>query len=269
MLPFKKILFPIDYSEHSRGAARYAEAFAGRFDAEIVIFHSVDFPHYNDTPSDMSPARKREQLESFMAKEFEYFRVERVIDQRSDRGDPALGILRVAAERHCDLIMMPTHGRGGFRRFLLGSITAKVLHDADCPVWTGAHLENAPPLGKIEFRKFLCAISAEPYAAKLLAAASEFSAEYQAELVVVHAVQTLESASHFRSKIEDAVRTAGVNATIIVERGDVAKVIACEVEKQHADMLIIGRSPTPGFLGRLRNHAYPIIRQSPCPVLSV
>jgi len=40
--------------------------------------------------------------------------------------------------------MMPTHGLGGFRRFLLGSVTAKVLHDADCPVWTGVHLERAP-----------------------------------------------------------------------------------------------------------------------------
>ena len=40
------------------------------------------------------------------------------------------------------VILMPTHGYGPFRRFILGSNTAKVLHDADCPVWTGVHLET-------------------------------------------------------------------------------------------------------------------------------
>lgn len=121
MLPFKKILFPIDYSDHSRGAACYVEAFAGRFDAEVVMLHSIDLSHYNDALADASPERQREQLEAFLAKEFEYFRVQRVMV----RGDPASGILKVASQKHCDLIMMPTHGIGGFRRFLLGSVTAK------------------------------------------------------------------------------------------------------------------------------------------------
>ena len=42
---------------------------------------------------------------------------------------------------------MPTHGYGPFRRFILGSNTAKVLHDADCPVWTGVHVEEIPAFG--------------------------------------------------------------------------------------------------------------------------
>src|SRR5580692_11148287 len=217
MLPFKKILFPVDYSEHSAGAARYVEAFAGRFDAEVVMLHSVDFPHYNDSLADISPARKREQLDAFLEKEFEYFRVDRVIQ----RGDPARSILKVATEKHCDLIMMPTHGLGGFRRFLLGSVTAKVLHDADCPVWTGAHLESAPPLDKIEFRVFVCAVSSETYAQKVLAAAIEFANEYRAKLAVVHATGPIESTAHSRKEIEKAVATSGADAEIVIERGEV------------------------------------------------
>ena len=158
MLPFKKILFPVDFSQHSMGAAHYAEAFAGRFDADLTVLHVVTIPKYNDLrPS--SPAEERAHLEEFLAKELEYFRVHRVLAH----GDPATEVLKVAKAQHSDLIMMPTLGSGGFRRFLLGSVTAKVLHDADCPVWTGVHLEQAPPLEKIVFRNFLCAVNLDPH----------------------------------------------------------------------------------------------------------
>lgn len=265
MLPFKKILFPVDYSQHSAGAARYVEAFAGRFDAEVILFHSAGYPDYNDTLVDLSPAHRRERLDAFLAKEFKYCRVERVVE----RGDPARTILKIAAERHCDLIMMPTHGLGGFRRFLLGSVTAKILHDADCPVWTGVHLEQAPPLERIEFHTFACAVSAEPYASKVLAAAAEFATEYRGKLIVIHVASSFETGAEARAQIEQAVKAAGVEAELVIERGDVANMIAAETKNHGADLLIVGRGPSPGVFGRLRAHAYPIIRQSPCPVISV
>ena len=60
------------------------------------------------------------------------------------RGDPAQEIVKTARDRNAGLIVMSTHGHGPFYRFLLGSVTAKVLHESHCPVWTGAHLEEAP-----------------------------------------------------------------------------------------------------------------------------
>jgi len=265
MLPFKKILFPIDYSDHSFGAARYVEAFAGRFDAEVVMLHSIDFPHYNDALAEISPERQRARLETFLAKEFEYFRVERI----TVRGDAARSILKVASENRCDLIMMPTHGLGGFRRFLLGSVTAKILHDADCPVWTGVHLEKAPPLEKIEFRNFVCAVNSESYANKVLEAAAELANEYRAKLTVVHAIAPGEAAAAARHEIEHAVRPVTPESEIVVEAGEVPVVVAAEAARRNSDLLIIGRGPAPGVFGRLREHSYPIIRQSPCPVISI
>src|SRR5258706_3050824 len=159
MLPFKRILFPVDFSAQSIGAARYVEAFTGRFDADLTLLHIIDLPHYNDLRPE-SPAQKRAHLQSFLASELEYFRVERITAE----GDPAGNILQVAREKKSDLIMMPTHGHGPFRRFLIGSVTAKILHDADCPVWTGVHLEAAPPLEKIELHHLLCAVNLEPHA---------------------------------------------------------------------------------------------------------
>ena len=57
-------------------------------------------------------------------------------------GEPAREIIRYAHENEVSLIMMPSHGFGPFRRFMIGSTTAKVLHDAHIPVWTDAHVEG-------------------------------------------------------------------------------------------------------------------------------
>src|ERR1035438_1854787 len=67
-------------------------------------------------------------------------------------GDPAGQIVDYARDHDIGLIVMATHGYGPFRRFLLGSVTAKVLHDAGCPVWTGPHLEEAPSYETIGIR---------------------------------------------------------------------------------------------------------------------
>src|SRR6266852_5900207 len=120
MLPFKNILFPVDYSEQACGAARYVEAFAGRFESKLTILHVVEPPKYNDLHPE-SRTQRQARLDSFLAKELEYFRVERVLVD----GDPASKILEIAHAGQFDLIMLPTHGLGAFRRFLIGSIAAK------------------------------------------------------------------------------------------------------------------------------------------------
>jgi len=58
-------------------------------------------------------------------------------------GDPAQQIVEYARTTDVDLIMMPTHGYGRFRAALLGSVTAKVIHDSLCALWTSAHIQ--PP----------------------------------------------------------------------------------------------------------------------------
>jgi nucleotide-binding universal stress UspA family protein len=133
MLPFKNILFPVDFSEHS-WAARYLEAFAGRFESKLTLLHVIEPPKYNDLRPE-SRAQRQARIGSFLAKELEYFRIERVLVD----GDPASSISSCFQRT----------AWGAFRRFLIGSITAKVLHDAERPVWTGEHLEQVPPLEKI------------------------------------------------------------------------------------------------------------------------
>ena len=61
------------------------------------------------------------------------------------QGDAATEIVQFAMRENVDLIAMPTRGCGVFRKMLLGSVTAKVLHDASCPVWTSSHTEHVTP----------------------------------------------------------------------------------------------------------------------------
>jgi len=260
VLPFKKILFPVDFSQQSIGAAHYVEALTGRFDAQLTVLHVIEPPSYNDTLMDRSGQRKQ-RMDAFLAKELAYFKVERLVVE----GDPASNILKIATAKQSDVIMMPTHGHGAFRRFLLGSVTAKVLHDADCPVWTGVHLEQAPPLDKLEFRNFVCAVNLDAHGRKVFESALEFADEYRANLTVVHAAGSV-GVAEARRRLEEMVEA---KASIVVEPGEVAQIVANTASRIPADMLVIGRSPSPGVFGRLRTHAYPIIRQSPCPVISV
>src|SRR5260370_1438222 len=88
-----------------------------------------------------------------------------------------------------------------FSEHCVGAATAKVLHDADCPVWTGVHLEQAPSLEKIEFRKLLCAVAIGPHMDTVLRCAVELANEYRASLSVLHVIQNSESLESARSRM--------------------------------------------------------------------
>jgi nucleotide-binding universal stress UspA family protein len=93
-----------------------------------------------------------------------------------------------AHNEHFDLIVMPTHGYGAFRRFILGSNTAKVLHDADSPVWTGVRLADAPAAPSISIHNILFAVDLGPQSAKPLAWAATMSREFGAKLTLMHSM---------------------------------------------------------------------------------
>jgi nucleotide-binding universal stress UspA family protein len=183
-----------------------------------------------------------------------------------------------------DLVMMPTQGLGFFRSFLLGSVTAKVLHDVECPVWTGIHEEDAPPLEKITWSRVLCAIDLGDRSPDVLAWAAFLAREHQAELRIVHATPALEAAAigrylddefivslaaEAKSRIAALQAAVGTNATIQIARGNPRPAVTSAAKEFSADLLVIGRHNSAGIAGRLRHNAYAIIRSSPCPVISI
>jgi nucleotide-binding universal stress UspA family protein len=290
LFTLSKILVPVDFSERCLGAARYAEALASHFQSEVTLVHVLEPLRYDFGPLEFSGAvvsdvmasrntHARGQLDVFMAEELEKVRVRRMLLEV----DPAQRVVEFAHDERVGLIAMPTHGYGPFRRFILGSVTAKVLHDADCPVLTGVHMEAAPAFESIAFRTVVCAVDLGPQSRKTLAWAAHVAADFGARLVLAHAIPCIEArpGEYFdqglAGEIAEGTRAElkklgeGVNAPveILVEGGDPPRVICQAAGASQADLLVIGRGSAAGIFGRLRTNAYAIIRQSPCPVVSV
>ena len=266
MLQLRRILFPVDFSERCRGAAAYVEALVGRFQAELILLHVMEAT-YNSTLEDLRETR-REEFDKFFGKGLKHLRVKKLVDH----GEAAQKIIECASTHDVDLIMIPTQGMGIYRRLILGSTSAKVLHDADCPVWTGVHLENAPPLEAVTCERVVCAVDLKPSSIRVLDWAARLAEEYQAELILVHVIAAGEAENaqeEALKSLKELQQAARARAVVRVKTGEPAKV-ATELSKEvKADLLVIGRKAEAGVLGRLEMTAYSIIRQSPCPVVSV
>ncbi len=283
MFSLARIVLPVDFSARCIGAARYVEALAERFGSEVILLHVVPPPHYEFSSMEVGgtvlnelfaarSAQLQKQLDGFLTSELPELQARRVLLD----GDPARRIVDFAHSERAGLIVMPTHGYGPFRRFVLGSVTAKVLHDSDCPVWTGVHLEEAPAVNQIRFRTIVTAVDLGGHSRATLNWAASLAEACQARLVLVHATPEIETpewrlqlAGQAKEELAKLINKAGVEAEIFVESGDAPEMVCTAAEEYKADLLVIGRGSAVGILGRLRTNAYSIIRQSPCPVVSV
>jgi nucleotide-binding universal stress UspA family protein len=150
-------------------------------------------------------------------------------------------------------------------------------------VLTGVHLEEGPVLEPSPLHKVLCAVDLGPQSEKVVRWADQMAQEFQGELVVVHAMSLGETHSEemfdpewrvaleerVREKLNDLLTGLSTKATIVAESGNPAEVVNSAAQRFQSDLAVIGRSEAAGMFGRLRTNAYSIIRQSPCPVVSV
>jgi nucleotide-binding universal stress UspA family protein len=288
MLPLAKILLPVDFSARSVGAVHCAQRLAERFSSEIILLHVLAPIEYRLGDTEMGGVMLgdlyRAQIEGLTAELDEFQRAELAggtVRRLVLEGDPAGRIVEFAHEEKVNLIMMPTHGHGPFRRFLLGSITAKVLHDAACPVWTGVHIAEAAT-HPVELHRVLCAVDLGPQSERALKWADWLSREFEARLTLVHVTPACaQTPNHtddaWRAKLRATAEQTiaalqarvGSQAEVRLEAGDSAKAICAAAAQLRAGALVIARGSAAGGFGRLRSNAYAILRQSPCPVVSV
>ena len=299
MLSLPKILAVIDFSERSPGAARYAGRLASQFHSELTLLHVLDSSVYELSAREFTdPAirglcdgwrcRTEARLADFLAEEFLNLDVRRIVLS----GDPADVFVHFARFEHTSLIVLPTCAYEPFRRFVLGSVASKVLHDADCTVLTGVHALDAFPNQLLSFRKILCAVDFCPQSVKALAWASHLAEDFQAQLAVAHitpstgdgvgeyfsperrqnwATETRheEFATQARQKIEQMQKSVGASAAVFIESGmDVPQAVCSAASQFDADLVVVGRGSSAG-VDRLRTKVSSIVRQSPCPVMSV
>jgi nucleotide-binding universal stress UspA family protein len=289
MIRFTRILFPADLSSQSREAAPFVAAMVSRFQSELFILHVLEplLSYYPLSAAAMptavmqaEEARKTRQSEfaSFISNLFRGVSVQPCVLE----GDAADRIATCAQDNKVDLIMMPTHGYGRLRRLLLGSVTAKVLHDAACPVWTGVHTDEMWSQTGARWNRFLCAVSDDPRDTPLLKWAAQFASEQHAELQVIHAVHAtppnpggepywlpdflMGLANENLAKLQAG---AGTKFDIKLGLGPVDHVVRQAALEHRADLILIGRGAIQTGMGRLRSSVYSVIREAPCPVISL
>jgi nucleotide-binding universal stress UspA family protein len=288
MTSFPRILFPVDFSERSVAAVPSVLAMAKRFDSELTVMHVVDLPAAAGIAPPEAAAwatligseSLRENgkiaLERFVAREFPGLPVKAELAE----GDPASAIVDCARDGGADLIMMPTSGLGPFRRLLLGSVTAKVLHDSALPVWTGVHSEEIAAHPPDRWQRILCAIEDSSRDLPVLQWAARFASEQKLDLRLVHAVIGLHESDNdpsfrefifkvARERIDQLQTQAGTKFEVCLQAGGAGPAVHRAALGYSPDIVVIGRGVIQKKLGRLRSGAYEIIREAPCPVISV
>jgi len=288
MTAIQNILFPVDFSPSCVAMAPFVKRAASIFGARVTLVHVFDLYRHDAVQLYVRPLSEvaeeqqnlaRGKLDSFLKVEFPLTECPRILLS----GDAATEITQLARKNGFDLIIMPTHA-GIFRRALLGSTTAKVLNHADCPVLTTQHAETISPR-QLAHREWVCAIGLDSDSQRVLRYAIQAAESVHANLTLVHVIATnppelrvgldleerllsakKEAASR---RIEELQAAAGSRALVNIASGSIKHVLTEQARRLRADVLMIGRSPQSGALGRLRDLSYAIAREAPCPVLSV
>jgi nucleotide-binding universal stress UspA family protein len=169
-----RVLFPFDYSQRCRRVAALVKSFIERSGGHLIVINvvadpSAEYPAglaYLVSPKECDEivASGMHQLKLYTDKTFPGFEVEAVCRM----GDAAKEIVSTAKVANVDLIMIPTQGTSAFRRFLVGSVTAKVLDEVTCPVWTDAHLDEEPAPITFSAGKVLCAVSTNEESVRII-----------------------------------------------------------------------------------------------------
>ena len=287
------VLAPVDFSRRSAAAAPLALVVAERFQARLTFAFVIPGPPYRGTDEESFYGPRGElvsgrELDRFYSTRLDEFVQEATGGADADRvllkGDITRQLEEYAREADVDLVVIPTHGYGPFRKMLIGSVAARILHDLTCPVLTSTHAVElpAPPSG---FKRIACALDLGPHSEMVLRWARDFCAAWEAKLTVINVAPSVEfeiDQEHAggdswhdivvgaaRERIGRLLEQVGCDARVRVEAGHLVGTVVGAAADERADVLIIGRGRSSPQIARLPTLAYGIIRASKCPVISI
>lgn len=293
---FTRVLCPTDFSECSAAAVTYAGALAAAFGAQLRLVH-VNTPFPIVAPLPALPVDDQvwatQDAASRQALEAEVRRIRWpgvTIETEVRQGTPVAEILAAAADWRADVLVVGTHGRGGFERLVLGSVAEKVLRKASCTVVAvPPHAAVATGGDSVTLTHVLCAHDGSAASAAGVAMAVALSDRTGARLTFVAVVEALPEGTEFTGPAYDAYRAArdaharaaldtAVPAHVrarghIRERlvyGHPAAQILAVAAQEHPDLIVMGVQGRGALdlamFGSTTNH---VVRHAPCPVLTV
>jgi nucleotide-binding universal stress UspA family protein len=290
----KLLIVPVDFSERTMATAEHALAMAKSFGSKLIFVHVVprvpfEYAAFEGGAYTGAFWPKEEEIEASAQRMMDSF-VEKLAPQAQVEklilmGDPAAKIEELTNDRRADLVLISTHGYGTFRRFVLGSVTAKLLHDLDCPVFTGTHIPEVPAYDPRPYQRIACAVDLGEQSESVLRWAWDLAQACKADFSVIHAAPSLELGATYgdwfpvdardilvkgaTERLTKLMAKVGCQGDVQIDSAPPVTYVSRMTAESRADVLVIGRSPKEGLLGRLRTHAYAIIREAGCPVISV
>jgi nucleotide-binding universal stress UspA family protein len=303
MISLQKILCPVDFSESSDKALDYALSLAKQHGGQVSVMHVLPtaladpdvYPYLEDPVPVSVESRERafHQLGRFVHRALARGVGAEVI---LEDGDVVEEVLKRSERLASDLIVMGTHGRRGFRRLLLGSVTERLLRRSPKPVLSVTPGSSAPPEQGAPFRRILCPIDFSPSSLAglelALSLVPEAPEEAGAEVTVLHGVEfyfdpgfgeavafdlsTVRERHRLqaREKLEEVIPRSSRRHTRlevrVLESGGPYKEILRFAEENRSDLIVMGvagRSATDIlFFGSTANH---VVRAATIPVLTV
>ena len=213
MVEFKNVLCAIDLSDASGRTLTYAAAVARGYTARLTVLHvaptfdaiQVRAGALGDAIDIVQPM-PREQVLDELRKTLAASKIAAdAATLAAVAGEPVATIVDQALSIPADLLVMGTHGRSGFDRLLLGSVTEKVLHKAPCPILTVP--PHAPKKAENDgtFSRILCPMDFSPSALQAFGFAVDLARQSGGSVIALHAIEWLadDVSGHARFNVED------------------------------------------------------------------
>jgi nucleotide-binding universal stress UspA family protein len=297
----ESILVPLDFSESSLDALRFALPFARESGARLDLLHVIEpvvVPLGPPGEGAYAPQTDNIRVHSIAfarLKKLAAVEVRRPVHANIlvKEGAPARVISDVAGEHRSDLLIVSTHGRTGMRRFFLGSTAEAVVRRAPCPVLTvrrrvlaRSSTPQSPPSERIN--RILVPVDFSAPSRTMLQYAVAFATQFRASLVLLHVVDRIDVPSrvvYYATRVEMVVLQRGmaqlaelardavppdIEFEQIVRPGRPYDVINRVARREHADLIMIstrGHGAVKQFF--IGSTAGRVVRHAPCPVLVV
>jgi len=293
MLEIKLILCPVDFSEFSIRAYHYAQSLAEHYGAKVVAQHIVElsrYPYadYVASTGDYAEFSRtlrdggQQRLQAFVkTHSHDAIQPELVVHE----GTAPDCILSYAQKHNTDLIVMGTHGRRGYDRVVLGSVTNRVMRKASCPVLaickqpqesTEGHERNHVHL----LRRILFCTDFSKNSERALSYALSATDEYDAELTLLHVLEDIRNPSKAQAAVATATeqldelipqeirKTLKIKTAVRVGK-PYQQIIKLALETQ-TDTIVMGvRGRGAVDLAVFGSTTYRVLQLGPCPVLAV
>ncbi|MCM2314469.1 MAG: universal stress protein [Thermoanaerobaculia bacterium] len=273
-----RILAPTDFSELATHALHYAGELAKRTGSELVVLYADPFlppPHFTSAQVDSIASSLAAQKKNAGVELDKYTAANVSMDVRHRtmivEAHPVSAIVQAAEELDASVIVMGTHGRSGLNRFMLGSVTERVLRESSRPLLTvrptNRAVEATPASPTI-----LCPVSVSKDARAVLEQAIDFAELVGAKITVVNVGETSESRDDgaLREIQSWIPERAGVPVSTISLAGNPAEVVVEHARKSNADLIIIGARHRPfADTTTIGTTTTRITRHAPCPVLTI